>query len=233
MRANTTTSAITGDYRHALEARAHPLKSLDTLAMIRPCHRSQEICSQDGPAEYVYYVVFGAARRCVLRADGRRQIVDLLLPGNFFGFTGGDAYDSSVEAVSEGTLVARYPRRRVEALADADPELARELRQVALDALSRSRAQLLILGRVTAVEKVGSFILEMAARLSDGNTDRVVLPLSRYDIADYLAVSVETVSRSLTDLRNRGVIALSGTRTIRIVDRDALEEGERAGTRLH
>jgi CRP-like cAMP-binding protein len=163
----------------------------------------------------------------VLRTDGRRQIIDLLLPGDFFGFTVSNEYDFSVEAVAEGTTVACYPRLHVEMLADEDPRLARELRQAAFAALSRLQTQLLIVGRITALEKVGSFLLEMAGRLSDGAIDRVVLPISRYDIADYLALSVETVSRSLTDLKHRGVIEFSGTRCVRIVDRDALENGER------
>jgi len=163
----------------------------------------------------------------VIRLDGRRQIVDLLLPGDVFGFTSLDEYDSSVEAIVEGTVVAGYPRRRVEILADADPRLAREIRQVAFAALSRLEARLLILGRITVLEKVGSFILEMASRLSNQRGNSVALPMSRYDIADYLAVSVETVSRSLTDLKHRGVIKLAGTRTVRIVDPHALEEGER------
>jgi len=105
--------------------------------------------------------------------------------------------------------------------------IAREIRQIAFDVLSRMQSQLLIVGRITALEKVGSFILEMAARMSQGRGDSVALPVSRYDIADYLAVSVETVSRSLTDLKHRGVIQLSGTRAVKIVDRDALEDGER------
>src|SRR5258707_9236586 len=113
-------------------------------------------------------------------------------------------------------------------LADADPLLGREIRQVAFLALARSQAKLLILGRITALEKVGSFILEMASRLSPERGNSVPLPMSRYDIADYLAVSVETVSRSLTDLKQRGVIKLSGTRIVRIVNRDALEDGNRS-----
>jgi len=100
-------------------------------------------------------------------------------------------------------------------------------RWIAFLAMSRLQAQLLIVGRITAPEKVGSFILEMAKRLSAEHGNSVALPMSRYDIADYLAVSVETVSRALTDLKHRGVIKLSGTRIVRIVDRDALEEGER------
>jgi CRP/FNR family nitrogen fixation transcriptional regulator len=154
----------------------------------------------------------------VLRADGRRQIVGLQLPGDFLGFTASDEYEYTAQAITEGTMLASYPRRQVEPLADSDPGLAREQRQVTFEAMSRLQAQLLILGRITALETVGSFILGMETH-SGGP---IALPVSRYDIADYLAVSVETVSRSLTDLRRRGVIKLSGTRTIRIVDRDAL-----------
>jgi CRP/FNR family nitrogen fixation transcriptional regulator len=216
-------------YRSLLASRPHPLKSLDSLATITPFHRGQEICSEGKVNEYWYCVVSGAARRSEIRADGRRQILDLLLPGDFFGLCSHNEYDYSVEAVSEGTIVAGYPRKRIEALADSDPRLAREIRQVAFDALSRQQVQLLILGRVTALEKVGSFILFMASRLAGEQGDSVALPISRYDMADYLAVSVETVSRSLTDLRQRGVIRLAGTRTVKIVNRNALEDGERLG----
>lgn len=206
--------------RRVMSQRAHPLATLDALASVSQYRRGQEICGEGRSAERWYYVVEGAARRCVARRDGRRQIVDLLLPGNFFGFTLGDTYDFTIEAARRGTVVASYPRRRVEALADSDPSLARELRQLAFAAMSRLQEQLLIMGRTTAVEKVGSFILDMAARLPDSRGEKVVLPVSRYDIADYLAVSVETVSRSLTHLKHRGVIGLSGTRMVRIIDRD-------------
>jgi CRP/FNR family nitrogen fixation transcriptional regulator len=216
-----------GQYRKLLTHQPHPLKSLDQLAIVTPCHRGQEICSQGGSADHWYCLISGAARRCVIRLDGRRQIVDLLLPGDVFGFSASEEYDYTVEAVAEETVVASYPRRRVEMLADGDPLLGREIRQVAFLALARLQAQLLILGRITAPEKVGSFILEMATRLSTERGNSVALPMSRYDIADYLAVSVETVSRALTYLKQRGVIKFTGTRIVRIVDREALEEGER------
>ena len=213
---------------HSASALANQPKRLEKLAsigVIRKCHRGEEICSQGQPAEYWYRVTSGTARRCVTRADGRRQIVELLLPGDFFGITALNEYDSTVEAVAEHTIVASYPRRRVEMLAEADPQLSREIRQLTFEALSRLQAQLMILGRITATEKVGSFLLTMAERLSDQTLNRVDLPISRYDIADYLGLSVETVSRSLTSLKNHGLIALSGPRSVRILDRDALEEG--------
>lgn len=89
--------------------------------------------------------------------------------------------------------------------------------------MARLQAQILTLGRTTAKAKVGSFLLSMAERLSADPTDAVLLPISREDIADYLALSVETVSRSLTQLKRCGVIRLLGMRRIKIVDREAIE----------
>jgi CRP-like cAMP-binding protein len=202
----------------------NPLKNLDSLAVISTYGRRQEICGQGNPAENWFCVISGAARRYAIRVDGRRQIIDLLLPGDYFGFTAGKKWDFGVEAISDGTVVASCSRRRAELHADSDPGLARTIREATFGSLSRLQCQLLIVGRITALEKVGSFILEMATRLPHGNRNRFALPVSRYDIADYLAVSVETVSRSLTDLKHRGVIRMSGTRTLEIIDEEALED---------
>jgi len=162
----------------------------------------------------------------MIRRDGRRQIVDLLLPGDCFGFTNGDEYNDTVEAIARETYVARCIRRDAEAVAESNPQLAREIRRATFEALWRLQSQLVIVGRVTAIEKVGAFLLEISARVSFRSSDRVVLPLSRYDMADYLGLSVETVSRSLTHLKQQGVIKLFGPRSVGIVDRAALECGE-------
>jgi CRP/FNR family nitrogen fixation transcriptional regulator len=204
----------------------HPLQCLDTIAAITPCYRRQEICRQGQEASTWYYVIAGAALRGIIKADGRRQVVDLLFPGDFFGLTAHNEYDYTVEAATPGTIVAGYPRKSVETCADSNPELGRELRQIAFEGLSRLQEQLLIVGRITAQEKVASFILAMADRLSDGRNDCITLPVSRYDIADYLAVSVETVSRALSELKLRGLIRFAGTRVIQILDREALEDNE-------
>jgi CRP/FNR family nitrogen fixation transcriptional regulator len=177
-------------YRNLLSTQPHPLQNLDALAVIVPFHRGQEICSEGRSVEHWYFLICGAARRCAIKPDGRRQIVDLLLPGDFFGLAFGDQSDATIEAVAENTVVASYPRPRIEVIAESDPKIARELRDIAFKALSRMQTQLLILGRITALEKVGSFLLEMSARLSNGDSERVALPISRYDIADYLGVSI-------------------------------------------
>jgi CRP/FNR family nitrogen fixation transcriptional regulator len=210
--------------RHTMPSTPHPLQRLDAIAAIRSYYRRQEICRQGQAANTWYCVVSGAAFCCIIKSDGRRQIVDLLFPGDFFGLTASAEYDYSVEAVAPGTIIAGYSRKSVEAAADSDPHLTREIRQIAFHGLSRLQGQLLIVGRVTALQKVGAFIVSLADRLSHGESDRVMLPVSRYEIADYLALSVETVSRALSELKQRGLIRFAGTRAIQIIDREALED---------
>ena len=189
---------------------------------VTPYRRGATIHGPDDPAQHWYRLVSGVARKCALLPDGRRQIVDFLLPGDFFGLIVRHEHRFAVEAIAKDTVVARYPRRRVEALADSDPEVGRLIREVAFETISRAQARTLILGRTTAAEKVGSFLLEMAERWAGATVDAFVLPMSRYDIADYLALAAETVSRALTDLKQRGAIALVRAHRVRIVDRDTL-----------
>ena len=213
-------------YRRILSAQPHALKRLDPFAAIVKCHRGQEISNDSGPAGHWYYVIVGAVRRCSIRSDGRRQIVDL--PRDFF-FVSDSRREETVEAIAEETVLASYPGGRVEQFAERDPQFARELREVAFQSLTRSQEQLLVLGGVTALEKVGSFLLSLDERALE-TRGQVELPVTRYDIAEYLAVSVETVCRAITDLQHRGVITLAGKRTVKILNRGALED--RAGARL-
>jgi CRP-like cAMP-binding protein len=202
-----------------------PLQALDDLAVRAPYGRGQEIYAPEDPADHWYRLVSGMSRKCAVMADGRRQIIDFLLPGEFFGLITRHEHRFAVEAVVEGTVVARFPRRRVEVLADSDPRIGRSIREAAFEAISRSQARMIILGRMSAQGKVGAFLLEMAGR-SDAGPDRVFLPMSRYDIGDYLALAAETVSRTLSELRQSGAIRLEGTHKVRIMDRAALEEGD-------
>jgi CRP/FNR family nitrogen fixation transcriptional regulator len=208
-------------------ARRNPLEAAEPLATRIGCHRGQQIYEEDGAVDCWYRMVSGVARRFSLRADGRRQIVDLLLPDDVFGFGVRGRHRFAVEATVDGTVVAGYPRSRLESLASSDVRVARELQDAATDAMARLQTLILTLGRTTAEAKVGCFLLRMAERLSAARPgDVLVLPVSRDDIADYLTLSVETVSRALTQLKRRGVIRLLGTRRISIIDREAIDEGE-------
>lgn len=105
------------------ERRRVPLKVMEPLAASMAYRRGQQIYGQKDPAEHWYRVVSGAARKCALLANGRRQILDFMLLGDFFGFTDRAKHAFAVEAIVEGTIVVRYPRRRLEMLADSDPRV--------------------------------------------------------------------------------------------------------------
>jgi CRP/FNR family nitrogen fixation transcriptional regulator len=161
-----------------------------------------------------------------VQPGGRHQIIMLVLPGDFFGFTNEHCYGCMTEAVRDGTIIAEYPRSRVMELANGDPRMAWAMCKLASEAVAKSEKQVLVISRATALEKVGMFVLEMAARLTASPSELVALPVSRYDIADYLAVSVETVCPCLSELKRQGLIELVSARQISIVDREALEDQE-------
>lgn len=204
--------------------------AMESLAAISSCHRGQGIYSHEDSTDNWYRIVSGMARKSTLLIDGRRRILDFLLPGDFFGFSARDKRVSDVEAVIEGTIVARYPRRFMESLADEDPEVNRQIRRMAYESISRLQARVLILGRPTALNKVCAFLMEMADRTDRKRSEVIVLPMSRYDIADYLALSVETVSRTLTHLRKRGSITLPDKHRVTITNRRTLEGGSSHGS---
>jgi CRP/FNR family transcriptional regulator, nitrogen fixation regulation protein len=199
------------------------LDGLESLATTMRYRRGQEIYAPDDPAEYWYRIVWGTARKCAVRSDGRRQIVDFLLQGDFFGLVNEYKHHFAVEAITEGTVVAKYPRRRVESFVDSDPQVGRRIREVAFGAIARSQARLVILGRMSALERVGAFLIEMAERTCAEAPGRVVLSMSRYDIGDYLGLAAETVSRTLSELEQAGAIRFEGRHRVRIVDRIAVE----------
>jgi CRP/FNR family nitrogen fixation transcriptional regulator len=197
-----------------------PPSPTESLGTLRRYGADERIYRQDEFPDYWYRLVAGAARKCTQISDGRRQIVDFLLPGDLFGFHTGDC---SVECVVANTTVVRYPRREMESLMEADPQLAREVREFAFESIHRMQSRVILLGRSRAMERVCGFLLEMAHRAQIESLGTVSLPMSRYDIADYLALAVETVSRSLTTLRSKRLIAFLDTRHFRILDRKALE----------
>jgi CRP/FNR family transcriptional regulator, nitrogen fixation regulation protein len=180
--------------------------SLESVVAITPCQWGEVIYARGDPALHWYRLVSGMARKSAEMAGGRRQILDFLLPGDFFGFSARDQHALTVEAALAGTIVARYPRGEVEMLANADPRVARYIREMAFQALARSQVRTLILGRMTALEKVSSLLAEIAERSSDGTAGAFVLPMSREDIADYLDLALETVSRVLDDLKEHQMI---------------------------
>lgn len=182
-----------------------------------PFARNAEIYGEDEPADYAYRVVSGAVRICKLLSDGRRQIEAFHLPGDVFGIELGASHRFTAEAVSD-CVVLLVRRSALSAFAMQDAEAARELWALASRALERSQEHVLLLGRRTAQERVASFLLDL-----QGARGAVVeIPMSRQDIADYLGLTIETVSRTMTAFESGGLIALRAARRVELRDRPAL-----------
>jgi CRP/FNR family transcriptional regulator, nitrogen fixation regulation protein len=200
-----------------------PPIAVEQLAACTGYHKGETIYYQDCPAAYCYRIVTGAACECTLLADGRRQVIGFLMPGDMFGLWTRDTHPYSCEVIAEPTTVARYSRHRIERLAESDPEVARHVHQLALEAIECLQDRTALLAKTSALERVSGLLLQMSARSATGSGGCIALPMSRYDIADYLALAVETVSRTLTSLRLRSIIQFVGVRRVRIVDRAVLQ----------
>jgi CRP/FNR family nitrogen fixation transcriptional regulator len=180
--------------------------------------RNAEVYGEDEPAEYLYQVISGAVRSYRMLDDGRRQICAFYLPGDIFGVEAGDMHLSSAEAVTDAQVLV-VKRSSVLARAEHEKDLSRQLWTLTVRELQRVQQHSLVLIK-NAEERVAGFLLEMAGR-SSGNA-AIELPMSRQDIADYLGLTIETVSRTITQLVRSGVIALETSRRIAFRNRAAL-----------
>ncbi len=180
-------------------------------------------------AECVFEVVSGTMRLYKALADGRRQITGFASGGQMLGLAPERHYVCTAEAVTPMVL-RRYQRRAFDRRIDSEPGMARRILQAVSNELRMAQDQMLLLGRKSAVEKVASFLLRLAETEADTETvdgdvaDRIDLPMGRGDVADYLGLTVETVSRTFTKLRNDGLIALPTPSSVEILDSGQLRE---------
>jgi len=181
--------------------------------------RNGEIYGEGEQADYVYKIASGAVRTYKVLADGRRQIGAFYLAGDVFGLEVGEEHPHSAEAVTESTVMV-VKRSALIGLAARDSDVARELWAFTGRELARVQAHVLLLVK-NAQERVVDFLLGMANRQPG---DAIELPMSRQDIADYLGLTIETVSRTLTGLENEAAIALPNARRILLRNRSALRE---------
>lgn len=176
------------------------------------------IYAQTDPAEFIYQVVAGVVRTVTLRPDGRRTVHGFHLPGEIFGLEREKLHHCSAEAVGASRLV-RWPQRRLETLAARNGDAARELWTSLLTSRDRTAERFMHVMHGTASEKLAYFLIDLTWRMrSDG---RIQLPMSRYDIADYLGLASETVSRTFTAFRTRGLISTEG-REVRLLSDEIL-----------
>lgn len=181
------------------------------------------VFSEGDEAEALYNVTAGTVKLYKLLPDGRRQITGFLVTGDFLGLAVNESYAYTAETVTTATL-CRFPRRKIEGLLDEFPRMQRRLFSMASNELAAAQDQMLLLGRKTAKEKICSFLLMLSQRAARrGHKDNpVFVPMSRADIADYLGLTTETVSRTFTQLKTAGVISLQEGNKVLIADTDAM-----------
>lgn len=183
--------------------------------------RNETIFNQDDPADQVYRILSGTVRLCRYMPDGRRYIVDFLVPGDLMGFVESPDLPASAEAVTETTLVA-FPRVCFDRLAREDEAVRKQLLCHLSASLLTAQQHMFVLGCQKAKERVASFLLRLADRMDLVCGDRLDLPMSRQDIADHLGLTIETISRMITALRNDGAVLIPNTQQIVLRDMAAL-----------
>jgi CRP/FNR family nitrogen fixation transcriptional regulator len=183
--------------------------------------RGAEIYGEAEPADYVYEVASGAVRTYKLLSDGRRQIGAFHLVSDVFGLENNEVHRFTAEAIVD-TRLRLIKRQSLESAAESDLLVAHNLLSLTTRSLQHAENHMLLLGRKTALERVAAFLLEMDRRLKA--TQVLALPMCRRDIADYLGLTIETVSRALSSLQEQGILAFLGMnqRQIVLLDRQKL-----------
>ncbi|MEH2511843.1 CRP/FNR family nitrogen fixation transcriptional regulator [Nitrobacteraceae bacterium AZCC 1564] len=186
-------------------------------------NRGTEIYGEAEPADYVYQVIDGAVRSYKLLSDGRRQIGAFHLVGDIFGLENGDVHRFTAEAIID-TTVRLVKRVSLEHVAAEDLIVARNLLNMTTTNLQHAEDHMLLLGRKTSLERVATFLIEMDRRLTAAGV--MALPMCRRDIADYLGLTLETVSRALSYLNDKKILEFIGQnqRQIVLLDRGQLAE---------
>jgi CRP-like cAMP-binding protein len=190
--------------------------------------RGETIFNEGDPADFAYSVVSGAVRLCKHTADGRRQIAQFLLPGDFFSFMAMDEHSFAAEA-ADNTVVACYPQRQIERMTEERPALRRYFGSLLACRVKDVQNQLVTLGRQTAKERVASFLVMLVERAGAEDGSRIDLPMSRQDIADFLGLTIETVCRMLSSMKRSKLLDVAGAHELIIRDSDrlyALAEGD-------
>jgi CRP/FNR family transcriptional regulator, nitrogen fixation regulation protein len=202
-----------------MESNSNPIVNLSEFNY----KKGTEIYGEKEPAEYVYQIKIGAVRSYKLLSDGRRQIGAFHLAGDIFGLENGSEHRFTAEAIVN-TTVRLIKRRSLEMVAESDALVSRNLLSMTTSNLQHAEDHMLLLGRKTSLERVAAFLIEMDRRLTAAGV--MPLPMSRRDIADYLGLTLETVSRALSRLHQLGIIGFIGSnqRQIILLDRRQLAD---------
>jgi CRP/FNR family nitrogen fixation transcriptional regulator len=194
--------------------------ALQSIGTVLKFKRNAAVFNEGDPARHVYKVISGAIRTCRVLMDGRRQIADFTLPGDFFGLDWQGEHGFTAEAIADAVVVS-YPRSQLERIAETQVAVQKLLMSLLCKGLSATQNHVVMLGRQTAQERLAWFLLSIMGR-SDDDTN-LELPMSRLDIADYLGLTIETVSRGISQFKRQRLITVSGSHKVALNNVAALE----------
>ncbi|NPD66805.1 helix-turn-helix domain-containing protein (plasmid) [Lichenicola cladoniae] len=182
---------------------------------------SDQTIYTEGERGHIFFkVLSGTVRACKFFYDGRRQINAFHTAGDVFGVEAGTDYSYTAEAVCDCSVIS-YRRQELDRLTLLDAGLSRQLFFYAMRNLAHAQGHGLLLGRKSAIEKVATFLIDWSEQSSEKGI--IVLSMTRKDLADYLGLTIETVSRTLSSLERQGIIGLDSARQIRLVNPAALQ----------
>ncbi len=216
-------AAVTCFARSSFLSGDQPASHLTALTSLERRAAGQILFAEGDEANNVYEILRGTVRLVKLLPDGRRQITGFFSAGHLLGLAPEGVHVYTAETITEVTL-CRYKKAALERLVEEFPGFAKRLLSATSHELSANQDQMLLLGRKTAVERVASFLLLMAKQQQGGNAEVIDMPMTRYDIADFLGLTIETVSRTFTKLKQDGLIGLLAATRILIRDRGQLEK---------
>jgi len=201
------------------------LASLSKFMSGQKISQGHDLFAEGDPAKSVFTVTEGVVKAHKLMPDGRRQIIGFFFAGDFVGLAHGDTCSYSAEAAGP-IRVCRFERQRFEKVLDEFPKMRGRLLSDASDELAAAHNQMLLLGRKTARERLATFLLMVDDRTADWReeTNLLQLTMTRSDIADYLGLTTETVSRTFTQFRKDGLISAQGVQDVVLLDREGLSE---------
>ncbi len=201
------------------------LAALRSLGSMQRLQEGQAVFHEGDPARRVFMLTQGSLKIYTLLLDGRRQVTGFMFPGDFLGVALDGEYAFTIEALERSELWW-FSRDAFTRFVDENPSIERELYHLSAHELAAAQQQMVLLGRKTAAERLASFFVELLERQERGGGEGpfLDLPMNRLDIADYLGLTKETVSRMLAELRSRRLIRLETQNRVEVLDREGLVE---------
>ncbi|MDO7085366.1 helix-turn-helix domain-containing protein [Pseudocolwellia sp. AS88] len=193
------------------------------ISRLKTLSKQQYLVMQTTPADKLFNIVSGVATVEKISSNGRRQVISFLFPGDFVGLSHSDTYEYNIKSLSDLT-VYEFKRKDLSSLSEKIPRLKMNLKNIDSLVLSIALEQVYLLGQLKAYERICFLLNQLLKRIPDASPEKIELPMSRNDIADYLGLTVETVSRSISQLKRDGVISTLSPNCICILKLDTIEE---------